>query len=409
MSNDLPILRGFFGTDRLAEFLEGYWPERLFVVHGDKSRLPPALLEAELNDFFALARRYKGVVSLFGSETSPNMVPVEGINPASPYQFGLSVYLTDIAPVYPQVAELLRSLEAELGANEGSARAGVFASPTASGISCHYDTVDVFSIQLRGTKRFEVASVREVSHPSGHQYIPGNRPIDDLYPQAAGGFPRWREEDFTSVEMVPGSVLYMPRGTWHRTEAGEDSISVSIGLSPPSAAECVLEQLRLLMLQDPEWRRPLYGAWGEGGARADARERAGALLDSLARMTGALDADMLAAPSTPERKRIAAIDSQSRLQRTPHTALELDGAGASGDTVVARIMTSENARARITAQVEMPARYVPLLGWLAEKRESFVLADLEARFGELDADDHRELAQVLAQAGFLKVLWFPKL
>ena len=55
------------------------------------------------------------------------------------------------------------------------------------------------------------------------------------------------------------------------------------------------------------------------------------------------------------------------------------------------------------------ARYVPLLSWLAEKRESFVLADLEARFGELDADDHRELAQVLAQAGFLKVLWFPQL
>ena len=236
MKADLPILRSLLGADRLATFLEKHWPEDLFIAHGEKSRLPGALLDAELNDFHAIARRYKGIVSFFGSDRSPNMMPVDGINAAAPYQFGLSVYLTDIAPYFPDVAGLLRGLEGELGVNDGCARAGLFASPTTSGISCHYDAVDIFSIQLRGAKRFEVAPVRELPRPSGHQYIPGNRPIDDLYPQAGSGFPHWRDASFESIEMTPGSVLFMPRGTWHRTEASEDSIAVSIGLSPTSTA-----------------------------------------------------------------------------------------------------------------------------------------------------------------------------
>ncbi|NIP47098.1 MAG: hypothetical protein GWN21_12820, partial [Gammaproteobacteria bacterium] len=53
----------------------------------------------------------------------------------------------------------MRKLELELGVNEGCARAGVFASPTKCGISCHYDSVDVFSIQLQGTKKFDLAPV----------------------------------------------------------------------------------------------------------------------------------------------------------------------------------------------------------------------------------------------------------
>jgi len=38
--------------------------------------------------------------------------------------------------------------------------------------------------------------------------------------------------------MKPGSVLFMPRGTWHYTEAGEGSLSVSIIVRTPAAFEC---------------------------------------------------------------------------------------------------------------------------------------------------------------------------
>ena len=45
--------------------------------------------------------------------------------------------------------------------------------------------------------------------------------------------------------MAPGSVLFLPRGTWHYTQAGEPSLSISIVLDPPAALRCLLDQLRL--------------------------------------------------------------------------------------------------------------------------------------------------------------------
>lgn len=72
---------------------------------------------------------------------------------------------------------------------------------------------------------------------------------------------------FTTVEMKPGSVLFLPRGTWHRTESEGDSMSVSIAVDTPPAVDYIVAQLRMLLLQDPRWRAPLYGAWGDDSAR----------------------------------------------------------------------------------------------------------------------------------------------
>ena len=98
MSTDPEILKALLGPEAVEEFFNDYWPDRIFVAHGDRERLPEALLDQELNQFDALSRRYKGVVSFFGDAKSGHMVPVEGIEAAAPYRCGLSVYLTDVSP-----------------------------------------------------------------------------------------------------------------------------------------------------------------------------------------------------------------------------------------------------------------------------------------------------------------------
>jgi hypothetical protein len=82
-------------------------------------------------------------------------------------------------------------LERNLGIPPETARIGVFASPPGDGASCHYDTEDVISIQLTGSKAFHVAPVGEVPYPLGMRYSPGSAPDADLYPQVAGRFPEW--------------------------------------------------------------------------------------------------------------------------------------------------------------------------------------------------------------------------
>jgi len=406
------VLKGLVGAEALDEFLRDYWPGRLFVARGDLERLPQALLHEELNHFEALSRRYKGVVSFFGDAKSGHMVPVEGIEAGAPYRCGLSVYLTDVSPYFPEVDRMVRELERELGINEGCARAGVFASPTSGGISCHYDSVDVISIQLRGTKKFDVAPVAGLSNPWGFQFIPGSRPIDDLYPQAGEGFPDWANAEFQTVEMTPGTVLYMPRGTWHRTEAQGDSIAVSIGMEAPSAAECVLEQLRLLLLQDPTWRKPLYGAWGEGSMRADAIDKGAALIAALPDLAASLNPEYLATPKLSEQQRIAQVSVGSRVQRTPNAWLILTDPPADSteeESLLAQIEINDRSLKRIATEIEMPARCEPILRWIDEQRGAFQVSDVVARFPELTQDQHVQLIQSLATGGLLKVLWFSKL
>ena len=412
MNTDSEILKALMGADVLEEFLGDYWPDRIYVAHGEKSRLPAALLDEELNEFDALSRRYKGVVSFFGDAKSGHMVPVEGIDAAAPYRCGLSVYLTDISPFFPEVNRLVRRLELELGVNEGCARAGVFASPTKGGISCHYDSVDVFSIQLKGTKKFDLAPVSELRYPWGFQYITGNRPIDDLYPQATDGFPSWEDVEFQTVEMQPGTVLYMPQGTWHRTEAAGDSIAVSIGMEAPSAADCVLEQLRLLMLQDPEWRKPLYGAWGTGAMRESALARAAGLMSKVPGLASKLEPALAAMPNMPETRRISEMSVASRVQRTPNTSLiigEPPPASSEEDSLLASIETTERSTKRITHEIEMPSRCAPVLRWIDEQSSSFKVSEIVEKFPELTEEQHLQVIQSLASAGLLKLYWFPKL
>ena len=98
MNTESEILKAMLGPEALEEFSSDHWPDRIYVAHGDRARLPEGLLDQELNQFDALSRRYKGVVSFFGDARSGHMVPVEGIEAAAPYRCGLSVYLTDVSP-----------------------------------------------------------------------------------------------------------------------------------------------------------------------------------------------------------------------------------------------------------------------------------------------------------------------
>src|SRR5439155_1048309 len=285
---DTSTLGALTAPHSAVEFLRDYWPDKAFAAHGDPARLPAFLRASELDSVEALSRVYRGNLRFTSGRRYQKMLAIDQVHATSLYRMGLTVQFEDISPFVATTAPDLRRLEAELGVAGGAARASVFASPFSDGLSVHFDAQDLFSIQLKGTKRFRIAPVRELRYPVGTQFVPDTEPFDFLYPQVPGGFPDPAGADFTTVEMQPGSVLFLPRGTWHTTESGGDSLSVSIGLYLPSAADCVLEQLQLLLLQDPEWRCPLYGGWGDGAARDAVAARLSRLLARLPRECSAL-------------------------------------------------------------------------------------------------------------------------
>ena len=284
---------------RASEFLARFWPDEAFVAHGPLARLPSPLRDPVLAEFDALAQRYAGRILFGRGRKGPRAIPAQHVAVADLYAMGLSLYLPDVEPIVPGATGLLRELERALGLGPGEARITAWASPEADGIACHLDSEEVFSIQLVGTKRFHVAEPAALVSPVGVQYADGGRPDDVLYPQAADGFPVPEPGAFSTIEMQPGSVLFLPRGHWHWTEADTDSLSISIVLSPRSPVDHLLARLRPLLLQDPRWRRPAYGASDQ--------PRLATLLDDLPEITRRLTIADLDGSTQPGGRRFQAV------------------------------------------------------------------------------------------------------
>jgi ribosomal protein L16 Arg81 hydroxylase len=409
---DVSTLEALTAPHSAVEFLRDYWPDKPFVAHGHPARLPAFLRAPELASIEALSRVYRGNLRFTSGRRYQKMLAIDQVQAASLYRMGLTVQFEDIVPFVAATAPGLRQLEAELGVAKGSARASVFSSPLTDGLSVHFDAQDLFSIQLKGTKSFRIAPVLELRYPCGTQFVPDTEPFDFLYPQVAGGFPDPASAEFTTVEMQPGSVLFLPRGTWHATESGGDSLSVSIGIYLPSAADCVLEQLQLLLLQDPDWRRPLYGGWADGPVRDAVAARLSQLLARLSQDCAGLRVeDVLAGLRLPE-ERLATIAPESRFQKTPHSRLEVEADPAARGYAheVVRVMISDpNYGERMSMRMEVAPEAAAVFRWIADSRAAFSGGALAERFPMFPFAQHRQMLEVAARSGLIRMLWFPPL
>ncbi len=404
-----PALGALIAPRALEEFAQ-HWPDKVFHADGDPARLPEFLRARELSSLGALAAAYHGRVAFGRGTKSASMVTSEAAQASNLFRMGLTVYFDDIGDAVPGASTFLRQLEEDLGISEGAARLTAWASPSEDGAACHFDANDVISIQLRGTKRYEVAPVREIRIPYGRQYSPGIRPFEELYPQTANGFPEWQGIRFQTIDLHPGSVLFFPRGTWHRTLVSEDSLAAAIVIDPPPALDCLLSQLRLVLLQDPQWRKPLYGAWGDGDDRARAYAQAQLLLRELPKAVGVISSQDLILPTISEEKRLALIDQHTRFQRVPRTSVIVEqGSGSENPEMQwVRIVFDNDRDVQETfATVEVPRRYMATLEWISRHKLPFSVQALSAKFPAIPFEELKKVLEVCARGGLVKLLWFP--
>jgi len=412
MKKGQTVLESLIAPLTTEQFFCDYWPERVYASHGELERLPGMFRSPVLRDIESLSGHYHGRVLFTRGRESPFMVPAENGCPKTLFDMGLTVYLDNIQPCLPKSPVVLQALERNLGIPPGTARIGAFASPSGDGASCHYDTEDVISIQLTGTKAFHVAPVEEVRYPIGMQYSPGAAPYSDLYPQVAGRFPDWKDAKFECIEMRPGSVLFMPRGTWHRTEADEPSLSVTIAMRPPSAAEVILENVRWLLLQDESWRKPLYGAYGDKGQKESAMEAAGRLLEKLPEQVKLLSKQSLALALMPEDQRLEHIDADSRFVSLPNASVQSNDAENSGGDGLLQmdiLIKDDEAGDRVAMSMDIPPQALEVFRWLDSRTAPFGISDLQQQFPDFPGDQLHSMLHAAASTELVRMLWFPPL
>jgi hypothetical protein len=306
--------------------------------------------------------------------------------------------------------EFLRGLERELGLNENTMVMSAFASPHQDGLRCHYDAQDLISIQLQGTKRFHYAPVRELTMPYGTQYTPRDRPYDELYAQAEYGFPDDKDVEFKKAEMKPGTVLFLPRATWHHTEADEPSLSLSIILRPPTLVDCAVEQLRWLMLQDSAWRQPLYGATADGATHEKLHAHAARLLGRLPALVSCLSPKDLIETPLSVAKRLDQISDETRFQRIPDATLDVQATASSRALSLVTIRLAQSQpTGEISARWEIPEAVLAVFRWVEGQRRPFTSEDVTAAFPGIPITERNNILANLTRAQFIKMFWFANL
>jgi bifunctional lysine-specific demethylase and histidyl-hydroxylase NO66 len=192
------------------------------------------------------------------------------------FRAGATIVFQGLHRSCPPLTRFCRHLELELS---HAAQANAYVTPAGSrGLGVHYDTHDVFVLQLAGTKAWSI-----------HDPVL----VDPLPSQPWKGTADDAGEPILSVELHAGDCLYVPRGFLHSARAQEDlSAHLTIGIVTTTWDD-VVRTVVAGIAEEPDFRRALPpGYAGEPGALAAGVEET---LSRLRKWLDGVDAQAVAA------------------------------------------------------------------------------------------------------------------
>ena len=150
---------------------------------------------------------------------------------------------------------------ASLGKVFGSrVQANVYLTPpNAQGFKPHWDTHDVFVLQISGRKNWSVYDTKVALPLKGQRFDP------------AEDAPGPVTEQF---ELAPGSTAYIPRGLMHSARSiDEASLHITVGVTSFTWTDLLLEGVAAAALRDVSLRRSLPFRFVHDDFPADERDR----------------------------------------------------------------------------------------------------------------------------------------
>lgn len=316
----LGVFASLFGARDAAQFTASAWPARCLVHHGPRSRLPAVMQEGAVSSFAELASVYQGPLQMAGGPRGADAVQI-GVEAVPAYilrRMGLTVVFNDVAP--HGLMPWLSAVGDALGLGAEYLRMSAFASPPGGGLSIHYDSTANVIIQLEGKKRVHAA-------PSGvvaptRQYTSGALPELTHQLERGGTPPPVAPARLPLYELDAGSVLFLPAGSWHTTEAREDSYSLSLIIEPPRYLDLILQGFANTLLQRAEWREPVRG-YPSPSERPRQAAHVQKLLAQLAADLAELAPEELLTPWADRNAQASFVGPRSTLVRSEGVTLEV--------------------------------------------------------------------------------------
>ena len=286
-----------------AAFLDRHWPRVPLVAHGAVDRLgdwaghaawsdPSKLLRGKHDGIRAWPRRVSGGVRVTAEVAERHLASRD-------------LTLTVDGVAFPALDRFRKRLARELGTPARATQCNVYLSPKGGGTKAHFDSHEVFFLQLSGRKRWRYAEAVGFPFPPGFAFDGGKFTAVEVDGQGLFAGRASLPGRMKSVVLEPGSVLFLPRGYWHAPTTLEDSVHVTLALNVPTFRHLLLEAIGRRMMSDPRWREPAAPLFLNAGSPAQERARAklAELLGELGPMTEGLDAADVIDPAPRRRRR----------------------------------------------------------------------------------------------------------
>jgi bifunctional lysine-specific demethylase and histidyl-hydroxylase NO66 len=161
------------------------------------------------------------------------------------YADGATLVLQGLHRIWPPLVDFARELGAALGQ---PLQVNAYLTPPGSqGFATHYDTHDVFVLQVDGRKRWRIHEP-VLSDPLERQAWGGR--AEEVSATADG-------EPAIDAVLEPGDALYLPRGWLHSAQAqGDSSLHLTVGIKALTRY-AIVEELLALAADEPRLRATL--------------------------------------------------------------------------------------------------------------------------------------------------------
>ena len=250
MESSLQILDKLLGSTTVASFLTEYWERRhLHATDSDVSgfQFDEADLEARIR--FSPISRGSGCRLVFHKHNVPASAFCEdGSESEVDYDKFLKMQqagITAIANLAHNFSNRLlsscRLLEQCLSAR---VHVNLYATPPSGrGFHAHYDTHDVFIVQVSGSKEWRLYH-EAVKYP---------------FPAMRGKYMTDTLPEPEPLTLRAGEMLYVPRGHVHaaRASQGEHSVHLTVGVTPLTWADLLCEAVNTVSWSDASLRQGL--------------------------------------------------------------------------------------------------------------------------------------------------------
>lgn len=239
-----------------AEFLDHYITNTPVITHGLLGELGEIIELPILKSLNSLLDSWPAQVTAYlpgiADEGNSKKVSIEEAKVL--FQQGSGLCFDDADDFTPLLKEWQESIRADLGLSElTNCRSLIYAIKKDQGTAPHFDQNINFVIQISGTKKWWIAPNEHVDNPLTRHTIG-----IDIDPELSSYTRRIMPEKFpdNGQEFIlsPGSMLFVPRGSWHMTEAASDAVSLNFTYSAPTWIDILSTALRGRLAQSSDWR-----------------------------------------------------------------------------------------------------------------------------------------------------------